>query len=1123
MPRLHVYRRPLQGLLVASLVLSFILAPFMHARGASPLLGAPALLSNAATESAPHAAPAASLQQLNGPDPALTNVAKIDSASEHTCILLTSGAVQCFGNGNLLGREITDSSNRPVNIEGAPTRFTQISAGFVHTCGVTIAKTVKCWGNGSSGYLGNGSLDPVTSPVNVVGLSDVKSVSVGSEFTCALANSGDVWCWGRNVQGAIFPGSDRTTPLQIAGLAGVKAISAGTENVCVISSANQVLCWGAGANGVLGASIGSQTTPQAVPGTAGATAIGVGAGFACAISSGSAICWGHNGFGQLGTGDVSPINPTPAGVVGLSSGVTDISLGSDHACAVASGTLYCWGTNFEGELGNGTNTDSNVPVAVAGMNSGVVSVGLGAHTSCAVLQDGTARCWGRDDADQVGMGDNHHSSPPVQVTGLLTPTGVTAGYAHACAQVNGGAKCWGAGDKGQLGNGVESDSIQPVDVSGLVSTATSLDAGDEHTCALDGTLTKCWGNGGSGRLGNGSTSSSSIPVAVPVNPFPVSVSAGAFHTCFSDGFNALCWGFGGGGRLGNGGTSNSSSPVGVTGLVSGPSIGGITAGGDHSCALIEADDPPDDYAVSCWGSNVGGQLGNGSIAESSVPVEVSNLQANVTHVSAGIGFTCAIENGAAKCWGSGPAGQLGNGVDTGSLVPVLVTGMGSGVASISGGDAHGCAVVSGAVKCWGDNYYSQLGNNAVANSLIPMQVPALATGATLVSAGGTHSCALVAGTVWCWGANDRGQIGVPKQSVPQVVVAGDDAPQLVTLTTVVNGSGLVTSLPAGINCGSDCTEVYLQGAEVTLLSQSLAGAFFIDWSGECNELSPGCTFSMFIDKTVTINFSIPLYELNVGVVGSGKVTTVPAGIDCGVLCSVEGVSGTIYHLTAAPGVGYHLAEWTGDCAGSGLVCTLTLTEDTSSTAVFEINAYALNVAVNGGGTVSGAFSQINCGPTCSTSISHGQNIQLIATPNANHLFTGWSGSCTSTSPTCAVSMTSAKQVTANFAPVQHTLTVTVVGGGTVTSAPAGINCSVDCTQPYAHGTTVTLTATPGPGKIFHAWSEGCLGVGNGPICSRLMDRPYPVTAIFTDDPTDPDDPGDPDGAMTWTFLPAVQR
>ena len=318
----------------------------------------------------------------------------------------------------------------------------------------------------------------------------------------------------------------------------------------------------------------------------------------------------------------------------------------------------------------------------------------------------------------------------------------------------------------------------------------------------------------------------------------------------------------------------------------------------------------------------------------------------------------------------------------------------------------------------------------------------------------------------------------------QVALAGD-------------GSGTVSSAPAGIDCGLDCSEPYSAGSSVTLTASPDPGSLFSGWSGDCSGTG-ACILTMDGDHSVTATFSLPSYTLQVALAGdgSGTVSSAPAGIDCGLDCSEPYSAGSSVTLTASPDPGSLFSGWSGDCSGTG-ACILTMDGDHSVTATFSLPSYTLQVALagDGSGTVSSAPAGIDCGLDCSEPYSAGSSVTLTASPDPGSLFSGWSGDCSGTGA-CILTMDGDHSVTATFSLPSYTLQVALAGdgSGTVSSAPAGIDCGLDCSEPYSAGSSVTLTASPDPGSLFSGWSGDCSGTG---ACILTMDGDHSVTATFS--------------------------
>jgi hypothetical protein len=381
-------------------------------------------------------------------------------------------------------------------------------------------------------------------------------------------------------------------------------------------------------------------------------------------------------------------------------------------------------------------------------------------------------------------------------------TGVVAvGSVHSCALVNGGVQCWGDNQAGQLGNNSTISSSVPVQVSVLTGGVQAIAAGGNHTCALVNGGVLCWGDNFAGDLGNNSTIESSVPVQVTgltAGVQAITVGPDGDHTCALVNGGVQCWGSNSSGQLGDGSTANSSIPVLVSGLTSGVEV--IVAGDTHTCAIVNG-------GVQCWGNNGSGQLGNNATANSLVPVPVSGLSSGAQALATSDDHTCALVNGGVECWGSNSSiGELGNNSTANSLVPVPVTGLANGVQGIAGGFVHTCALVNGGVQCWGSNSLSQLGANAGAFSGVPVPVPGLTGGVEALAAGGNHACALVNGGAQCWGSNRAGELGngstiTSATPVPVNGVGGG----VQSVAVAMGGSHACAVVNGGAQCWGDNT------------------------------------------------------------------------------------------------------------------------------------------------------------------------------------------------------------------------------------------------------------------------------------------------------------------------------
>lgn len=355
---------------------------------------------------------------------------------------------------------LTGATSTPFNVTSLTTgSFASVSAGSNSTCGVATSGVGYCWGNNSIGQLGNGATANSTTPFKVAGGITFSSVSAGSlqNYACGLATTGAAYCWGYNDYGQLGRGNltNSTTPVAVTGNLTFTALSAGGGGqACGLVAGGAAYCWGWNGSGQLGSPAGAfSTTPAPVSGGLSFKAISAGQnGTTCGVTiGGSAYCWGNNVDGEIGNGTTTN-SGTPVAVSGGLS-FKSISAGFASTCGLTpAGAAYCWGDNTYGELGNGTTTNSLTPVAVGGgFTFSVISAGDA--FACGVTTAGAAYCWGYNGLGQLGIGSTKRSSSPVALPGGMSFASISAGYASACAVTPGGAAyCWGDNTSGQLGN-----------------------------------------------------------------------------------------------------------------------------------------------------------------------------------------------------------------------------------------------------------------------------------------------------------------------------------------------------------------------------------------------------------------------------------------------------------------------------------------------------------------------------------------------------------------------------------------------------------------------------------------------------------------------------------------------
>jgi len=438
----------------------------------------------------------------------------------------------------------------------------------------------------------------------------------------------------------------------------------------------------------------SLTTAPAAPPTGPADwTLSAGAAHVCAVRiTGGVACWGNNNLGYLGDGTTTN-SSVPVAVTGLAD-ATQVAAGTFHTCALrAAGELSCWGNGLTGQLGDGANNASLTPVAGATGITDANQIVAGDQFTCAVRSGGQVACFGQNDNGQLGNGTTTNSDVPVTVTGLTSATQVAAGMVHACAVLAGGqVECWGGDTLGELGNGTTSAfSSVPVAVLGITNAVEVSTTGVSSCAALVTGHVMCWGYNIGGYLGDGTTNPSDVPIAVAGLADATQVSGGQDHTCaLRVGGQVVCWGENESGGLGNGTTNPStgpSTPVAVTGLTDAVQI---AVGDGFSCALRRGGQ------VACWGENSNLQLGDGTSADSSTPVSVVGLtDAGKPPVSgpplASTGLAAAVTGNSAVLAGTVDARgsptafvfEYGTTTSFGSLSAIDNAGAGSGQQAIT--------------------------------------------------------------------------------------------------------------------------------------------------------------------------------------------------------------------------------------------------------------------------------------------------------------------------------------------------------------------------------------------------------------------------------------------------------
>lgn len=371
------------------------------------------------------------------------------------------------------------------------TSFVEISAGGTHTCAIIDDGSVNCWGRDHRGQLGNGIEDSqdIRIPTPTASLGEGRTavaISSGRLHTCVLLDVGSVSCWGYNEEGALGIGTyeDSNGPTLTANLGEERtaiAISSGGWHTCALLDNGSVSCWGSNHNGQLGDGTNVDRNVPTLTASLGegrtAVAISSGVSHTCAIlDDGSVSCWGLNNMGQLGNGTNEERDwqdtktPSPTASLGDGRTAVAISAGESTCVILDDGSVSCWGSNWEGEIGDGTNEHRSIPAPTASLGDGRTAVAIDVEYShvCAILDDGSVSCWGKGLHGELGDGNmtsGHNQTVPTTTDSLRegrSAVRISAGMGFTCVLLDDSTfSCWGSNSNGQLGDGSHNSRPSP--------------------------------------------------------------------------------------------------------------------------------------------------------------------------------------------------------------------------------------------------------------------------------------------------------------------------------------------------------------------------------------------------------------------------------------------------------------------------------------------------------------------------------------------------------------------------------------------------------------------------------------------------------------------------------------
>lgn len=795
---------------------------------------------------------------------------QIVGGAEHSCALMADGKVICWGDNTYgqLGRGDSVASVGTTNTDLAQSAYTfvnlgtnktatKISAGAYHTCALLQDGNAKCWGRNNYGQLG-------------------REDAVGRG-----TSAGDM---GDNL-GNISFGIGQT----------VVDIASGANHNCVVLQGGQLKCWGRNIFGQLGigstADMGDNTGEMGtglppVSAHSGATVLSVGAGVdhTCAIitipTSADPVvkCWGRNDYGQLGIGDALQRGTSPSQMgdalpivsLGLSGVPKKLALGRVHSCVLlATGSVKCWGSNQYGQLGlsvtttdhrgDGSNEMGNsLPTLVLGNSVLAADITAGEDHSCVIIDTNKVRCWGRNDNGQLG---HRHSAGNIAAWGTNSYTmatlpdsyvnnysyfeGIALDNKYTCglSRSENEVMCWG--------HSAQSSTTHPTKYHDFTSKGgvKQLEAGNGFMCALtkNDNNVYCWGNDAwfTNRAGQASFSYSLPNLAAPTLTGYKKIAAGENFLCGITSADAIkCFGWNIAGILGAAGAGTYIAPASaVTMTIPAGVPADIYAGAAHACAVNASG------ALSCWGANNFGQLGDASTTNRAVPTAIS-IGGAAAKVSMGRHHSCVVlTDGAVQCWGDNQYGQLGNAsVTTSFNSPQTITLGGTGTAKdLSLGEDSSCAVMSDdKLRCWGRNSKGELAIGSTTDVNSP-QATFLGEDFRIFMAKapkrGQHRCAVgwentrqVPFQLKCWGDNSSGQLGY-----------GDTADRGHNAATLKRAL-----MPVPQNLMSAMTAI---GSVPEIFARSASGAFATTVTASFDDT----VYSTPSSSAVTATFQLPPY------------------------------------------------------------------------------------------------------------------------------------------------------------------------------------------------------------------------------------------------------------------------
>ena len=836
----------------------------------------------------------------------LTDVAFVTVELHHTMAIRTDGTLWGWGSSGQLGLGLSHQSLSPAQVL---TNVTSVATDVSHSMAIRTDGSLWVWGGDTSGQVGNGEILTSLFPSQI--MTRVVSAEAVFDQSFAIRSDGTLWAWGLNTNGRLGNGTttNEFSPVRISlaspNIYPVAAITMPTEST--IDAFVPITCASVDSNGTI-----ESRAWSVVPGV----------GFSgTLVDSGGTLVFTEVGTYTVtltvtdnqGSTDITQRAIRIARPLDSQDRVVSLEATPTHTFALKSnGSLWSWGLNTSGQLGDGTVTQRLSPVQVL---TNVASVTAGTSHTMAIRTDGTLWTWGLNTSGQLG--DSSQVSRPIPVQVLTDVTSVAAGPFHAMAiRTNGELWAWGLSARGQLG---DNTVVSPVRVLANVASVT---AEINHTMAIrtDGTLW-AWGLNTSGQLGDGTTMTQrNFPVQVLTNV--TSVTLGPLHSMAirTDG-TLWAWGDNGGGRLGDGTGTRRRSPVQVL-----TNVASVTAGAAHTMAIRT------DGSLWAWGLDSDGQIGNGAILTSASPAQIMT---QVVYAEAVSNQSFSIRSdGTLWAWGLNTNGSLGDETILNRFSPVQIIPA-DVVAPVAAITAPATALTGAPVviACASTDSDGSIANRVwTVTPSTGFTGSLIGTGGTLTfTAAGTYTIGLTV-------TDNQGATNVTSRAI--IVTMANVAPvaAITAPATAITGTPVVVACASTDSDGTIATRAWtvtpstgftgsLTGTGGTL-TFTAAGTYTIGLTVTDNQ---GAT--NVISRTVIVN-TAPVAVITAP---ATALTSVPVAIVCASTDSDGSIANRAWTITPSTG-------FTGSLTGTGGTLTFTAAGTYTIDLTVTDNQGATNVA-----------------------------------------------------------------------------------------------------------------------------------------------------------------------------------